>query len=157
MHFDKPKYVGVGPGLSLQGHGRARYGQHYRPYPRSCRRLSYSGVDAGADITNKPNLILMMMQLRARAWPWKPRTLKGILWHQGESDARTSKVPLYQDALTTLAENLRRDLDAPEIPFIVGGLGDYLAENHPKSLAITAILKTRHFIFPALVLSLRRA
>lgn len=44
-------------------------------------------------------------------------TLKGILWHQGESDA---KDPRYLDKLKALVENLRKDLGAPSLPFVAG-------------------------------------
>lgn len=43
--------------------------------------------------------------------------LKGILWHQGESN-RTDKTYLQQ--LYTLVNNLRTDLNAPDVPFVLG-------------------------------------
>lgn len=67
--------------------------------------------------------------------------LKAILWHQGESDSSKSKVPLYKDELIKLAADLRRDLNAPNVPFIVGGLGDFVETRRPQSVDITAILK----------------
>jgi hypothetical protein len=44
-------------------------------------------------------------------------TLKGILWHQGESNP---KDPKYLAKLQTLINNLRNDLDAPDLPFVAG-------------------------------------
>ncbi|QDT14889.1 sialate O-acetylesterase [Alienimonas californiensis] len=45
-------------------------------------------------------------------------TLKGVLWHQGEGN---SGAPAgYAEKLTTLVENLRADLDAPDLPFVAG-------------------------------------
>lgn len=52
----------------------------------------------------------------------KTGTLKGIIWHQGESDQ--SKVGTYMSSLQTLVANLRTDLgDATNsVPFIAGQL-----------------------------------
>lgn len=52
----------------------------------------------------------------------KGGTLKGILWHQGESNS--SKPEGYLKKLEALIEDLRQDLDAPELPFVAGQLND---------------------------------
>jgi len=52
--------------------------------------------------------------------------LKGILWHQGETDAND---PNYLTKITQLIADLRNDLDAPDAPVIAGQIhtsGDYL-------------------------------
>jgi len=43
--------------------------------------------------------------------------LKGVLWHQGESDSKDAK---YLDKLKALIADLRRDLGAPDLPFVAG-------------------------------------
>ena len=48
----------------------------------------------------------------------KSGTLKGILWHQGESN--NGNPDGYLDKLKDLIENLRKDLDAPDLPFVAG-------------------------------------
>lgn len=48
----------------------------------------------------------------------KTGTLAGILWHQGESN--NGKPQGYLDKLKQLVENLRKDLDAPDLPFVAG-------------------------------------
>jgi len=52
--------------------------------------------------------------------------LEGILWHQGETDCNPEGVKLYYEKLLVIVETLRRRLNVPVIPMIVGGLGDYL-------------------------------
>lgn len=52
-------------------------------------------------------------------------TLKGILWHQGESDSAMGSKGTYQEALVDLVNRLRKDLDAPHVPFVVGQLGRF--------------------------------
>ncbi len=52
-------------------------------------------------------------------------TLRGILWHQGESDSGGKLAEAYQQKLDDLIDRLRRELDAPDIPVIVGQLGQF--------------------------------
>jgi hypothetical protein len=58
-------------------------------------------------------------------------TLKAILWHQGESDSDARNAPLYEKNLTDLITRFRKELNAPEIPFIIGQLGRFDAEGAP--------------------------
>ena len=53
-------------------------------------------------------------------------TLAGILWHQGESDCGESRWPLYEEKAGRILQRLRADVGAPEVPVILGGLGDFL-------------------------------
>lgn len=52
--------------------------------------------------------------------------LEGILWHQGENDCNSQGIKQYYKKFLVIVETLRRRLDVPDIPVIVGGLGDYL-------------------------------
>lgn len=52
-------------------------------------------------------------------------TLKAILWHQGESDAKPELAPGYEAKLHALIARFRDTLAAPELPFIVGQLGHF--------------------------------
>ena len=54
--------------------------------------------------------------------------LAGILWHQGESDCRDELFPLYLEKLIKIMNALRRELNAEDVPLIVGGLGDFLKD-----------------------------
>ena len=55
--------------------------------------------------------------------------LIAILWHQGESDSHNGKYKDYYQKLNVLVNSFRKELDAFEIPFIVGGLGEYLGKS----------------------------
>lgn len=55
-------------------------------------------------------------------------SLRGILWHQGEGDCTPERYPLYEERLTLILQGFRRDLCLPEVPILVGGLGDFLAD-----------------------------
>jgi len=52
--------------------------------------------------------------------------LTGILWHQGESDCFPERAAVYVEKLTIMIEALRRELEVPHIPMVVGALGDFL-------------------------------
>lgn len=52
--------------------------------------------------------------------------LAGILWHQGESDCNPERAAQYSAKLTIIMDAFRRELQSPDIPLIIGGLGDYL-------------------------------
>ena len=55
----------------------------------------------------------------------KPGVLKGILWHQGESDSTDRLAAAYEPKLHDLVARLRRELRAPEVPFLVGQMGQF--------------------------------
>jgi hypothetical protein len=58
----------------------------------------------------------------------KDGTLKAILWHQGESDSTAEDAPKYAERLEDLINRFRKELDAPDIPFIIGQLGRFPAK-----------------------------
>ncbi len=59
----------------------------------------------------------------------KDGTLRGILWHQGEADASNkATAESYGERLAEMVVDLRKELDAPDVPFVAGTLGDFLAE-----------------------------
>jgi hypothetical protein len=64
---------------------------------------------------------VMMTSLALRS-----STLAGILWHQGESDCGDDRHPLYQEKCTHILEQLRREVGCPDVPLLLGGLGDFL-------------------------------
>lgn len=54
--------------------------------------------------------------------------IKGILWHQGENDCSPEKAEQYQGKFSVIIDALRHELNIPEVPLIIGGLGDFLPE-----------------------------
>jgi hypothetical protein len=51
--------------------------------------------------------------------------IKAVLWHQGESDSRPERVPLYEDRLHDLIHRFRDLAGDEQLPFIVGQLGQF--------------------------------
>jgi len=83
----------------------------------------------------------------------KSGTLKGILWHQGESDSNPEKCNEYETKLEDLVKQLRILVGNPEVPFVAGELGRFkLKENKKKypalnpAPAIKVMKSTKHIV-----------
>ncbi len=55
-------------------------------------------------------------------------TIAGVLWHQGESDCAEHQYPVYEEKLTVILGAFREKLGLYDVPFLLGGLGDYLKD-----------------------------
>lgn len=53
-------------------------------------------------------------------------------WMQGERDAKEGLSAAYADALAQLVKNLRRDLQQPEMNFVIGRLSDFGKEDYTE-------------------------
>ncbi|WP_081210684.1 sialate O-acetylesterase [Salegentibacter sediminis] len=61
-------------------------------------------------------------------------SLKGILWHQGESDAFLDKIPEYQQKLETLFQYFRLYSGEMELPIITAELGAFASTGETRFL-----------------------
>jgi hypothetical protein len=52
-------------------------------------------------------------------------TIKGILWHQGESDANPNDAPHYSERLARLVKIFREEAGNENLPILIGELGSY--------------------------------
>lgn len=77
--------------------------------------------------------------------------LKGILWHQGESNSKRSH--LYPTQLKDHIQRLRLAFNQPKLPFVYGQIGlwnkDYVSFNkmitkQPKNIPNTSCIKTNN-------------
>lgn len=55
-------------------------------------------------------------------------TITAVLWHQGESDCADDLYPLYEEKLLKIIDALRKRLNIEDVPFLLGGLGDFLRD-----------------------------
>ena len=51
----------------------------------------------------------------------------GILWHQGESDCNDANFPHYKESLVRMITEIRKELDAEDLPFIFGELSENIS------------------------------
>jgi len=54
--------------------------------------------------------------------------LKAILWHQGEQDCENGQYLTYAERLYETLTALRRRIGMPEVPILIGELGEFLAK-----------------------------
>ncbi len=123
LHFDKPKIAGVGLGRTFGIEiAKASPGKTIGLIPCA---VGGTGIDvwipgARDAATNTHPWDDAMVRAKAAL---KDGSLRGILWHQGESDSNAEKAATYEAKLHDLIARFRDELDAPVVPFIVGQLG----------------------------------
>lgn len=76
-----------------------------------------------------PDADLYSRSMRAAKDAAREGTLRGILWHQGEHDSLQAKdASSYLDRFATMVEAARKELEAADLPILVGELGRFLKE-----------------------------
>lgn len=148
VHFDKPAVIGVGPALSFgirmaRKHKNQKIGlvpcavggtsiQHWKPGAYDDRTDTHPWDDA---------------EVRIRE-AMKHGVVKGVIWHQGESDTSPEKAARYLEDLRDLIERLRELTQNPQLPVVVGELGRYkevyqsinqVLQEVPDSIPFTAV------------------
>ena len=125
LHFDKPKAVGVGLGLTFADAVAAAH-------PEVTIGLIPCAVGGSPIDSWQPGYFYNATQshpwddaLRRAQLALSAGTLKGILWHQGESDATREFAEGYAAKLQALIARMRAALGAPNVPFIVGQMGRF--------------------------------
>lgn len=125
LHFDKPAVVGVGLGRTF-GIEIAQRSPGVTVGLIPCA-VGGSPIDAwtpGSYYAPTKSHPWDDAIRRAKA-AMQHGKLRGILWHQGESDSRGELAEAYQQKLDDLIHRFRKELDAPEVPVIVGQLGQF--------------------------------
>ena len=124
IHFDRP-VAGVGPGRTF-GIAMAEHDPSIRVglIPCAVGGTPIRKWQPGAEDekTNTRPYDDMLRRLRIAR---NSGTLKGILWHRGESDGKMGMAGTYEKALTTLIERLRAECGDPQVPFVIGQLGQF--------------------------------
>ena len=141
MHFDKPAIVGVGPGYA--------FGKRIaEAFPDENIGLIPCAVGGSSIDVWKPGAYYEPTKsypyddaLRRAKKALGNGQLAGILWHQGESDANPDKAPTYGPKLAGLIQQLRKELNAPNVPVLVGTLGDFIVRRNPDAAVINETLQ----------------
>lgn len=147
LHFDKP-IAGVSLGRSF---GRA--------LARVNRTANIGLIPCAVGGTSldewKPDGKLYANAVaRARA-AMKSGTLRGILWHQGEAESgQEERARSYRDRFREFIGALRSELGAPDVPVIVGQLGEFLATRQSGSNPFAGVVNEQLAMVP---LAVRRA
>ena len=92
-------------------------------------------ADGGTQISQwMPGEILFDNAVNCAKLAMRTSDLKGILWHQGENDCFGEKYTVYEEKLRCVLDGMRNALGCPNLPILIGGLGDFLAkvEKYPE-------------------------
>jgi hypothetical protein len=131
LHFDKPKITGVGLGLPFaermcQEDPNVQIGL----IPCAFGGTPLSRWTKGGDLYENA--------VRRAKLAIRDGTLKGTLWHQGESDSQHPETAnTYAARLAKMIGDLRTDLNSPGLPFVAGRLGEFYLRAKATSLAGT--------------------
>ncbi|OJW79785.1 MULTISPECIES: sialate O-acetylesterase [unclassified Spirosoma] len=136
MHFDKPDIVGVGPGLSFAQRLADTYPDlNIGLVPCAVGGSGINVWKPGAYYEPTKSHPYDDMLIRAKK-ALENGELAGFIWHQGESDSDPEKALEYEEKLTELVQRLRKDLNAPNAPFVAGTLGDFVVNRNPDAKTV---------------------
>jgi len=148
VHFDKPAAAGVGPGISfaknLKGNSKVRIGL----VPCALGGSPISVWKSGSIYLKTFHPYDDAIARAKLAMQYG--VIKGVIWHQGESDNDSLKASIYLDKLKILINSLRKDLEQPTLPFVAGEIGTFNKVNWinriinllPKEVSNTAVVSS---------------
>lgn len=146
IHYDKPE-AGVGPGLSFAKVMLATEDPDViiGLIPTACggspidvwKSGGYWGQTKSHPYDDALNRMRIAMQ---------QGELKGVLWHQGESDANEKLADSYRAKLVALIERFRSDSGIPNLPFIAGELYEFDSSKNQQKKYKATINKSLHAI-----------
>lgn len=123
---DKPGMLGVGPGLAFgkemaESNAEVTIGLVPCAFGGTPLKRWERGADLYSNTVHRARLAM------------NDGTLKGILWHQGESDSgAATNATTYGARLAKMIQDIRADLDAPNLPFVAGQIGEFLYDRGPE-------------------------
>jgi hypothetical protein len=132
IHFDRPDRLGTGLGRSF-AHVLAEAA------PTAKIGLIPAAMGGSALDEWKPGGKLYTDAVRRAKVAMKSGRLRGILWHQGETDAaKLELIRSYQDRWLATMKSLRADLG--DVPILVGELGRFLYGREKNDYAMARLM-----------------
>lgn len=119
VHFDKPAVNGVGPCMQF---GRTLL--KTEPSITIGFIPSAHGGSTMRDWMPRDKSFYSWAVGRVKL-AMKNGKLRGILWHQGESDTADKDTAAYAKRFSTMIAQLRKDLSAEDVPVVIGELGHF--------------------------------
>lgn len=125
VHFDKPGITGVGPGLSF-GIEMAKEDTSIRigliPCAVGGTSIEKWAMGAFDPVTKTHPYDDAVSRIREAM---KFGTIKGMLWHQGESNAKDKDLHNYLDNFENLIGRIRKLVMNMNLPVVIGELGQF--------------------------------
>jgi hypothetical protein len=148
VHFDKPDVIGVGPAISFA-----------KEMIGTDKKIKIGLIPAAVGgspirVWSPDSVYLDSLHpyddaITRTKIAMQEGVLKGIIWHQGESDNNKDGVVLYLAKLKELIERFRLDLLVPDLPFVAGEIGYFkndllintVIDSLPGRVPKTAVVK----------------
>ena len=87
-------------------------------------------ADGGTTISQwQPEEVLFEHAVFMTKLAMRTSNFGGILWHQGESDCKETRIGQYKERLLRTITEIRRELEAEDLPFILGELSENIASS----------------------------
>ena len=135
--------AGVGPGLSFAQAVAAREpGVMIGLIPCAAGGSKVGQWQKGVSRSLYDEAIARAKTALKQGAPGKVR-ICGVLWLQGESDTKEELYSLYQENFLKAVDNVRADLNLPELPFIACTIGSFIEKKaavYPHVKEINAVL-----------------
>lgn len=118
INYDRP-YSGIGPAASFAAAWcRKNRNEEIGLIPRADGGISLDDWSVDGPLFKHAILQAKLAQESSK--------FEGILWHQGESDSISGLYKLYHEKFSEIVDAFRQELGEPDIPIIIGEIGDYL-------------------------------
>ena len=132
MHFDKPERIGTGLGKTFG----AVLADADQAAVIGLVPAAFGGSALDEWTPGSPHYVNAVARAKVAL---KHGRLVGILWHQGEADSEPDKVATYAVRFARMIAHLRADLDAQEVPAIVGETGRFRADGAAINTVIAGL------------------
>ncbi|WP_339705782.1 sialate O-acetylesterase [uncultured Kriegella sp.] len=131
LHFYEPKMAGLDCGLSFARHLLKDVPNNVTIAILPCA-VGGSSIEQWLNDDTHRGVPLLTNFKSKVAIAKKKGTIKGVLWHQGESDANVERIPEYFENLDKLTQQFRQIIGIDTLPIILGQLGLYAEPNKKR-------------------------
>jgi hypothetical protein len=126
LHYYEPGRTGLDCGLSFGKELASMYGKKITIGLIPCA-IGGSSIEQWLGDSTYRNVTLYSNLLKKVRSAATHGTIKGVLWHQGETNANTANYKNYKEKLERFFTKLRNDLNEPGLPIYAGELALFLS------------------------------
>ena len=127
LHYYEPGRTGLDCGLSFGKELSKKLGDKITIGLVPCA-IGGSSIEQWLDNSTYRGVTLYSNFLEKAKAAAQHGTIKGLLWHQGESNTGEKSRINYKQKLETFFAKVRKDLQQPDLPIYMGALGTYLTK-----------------------------
>jgi hypothetical protein len=136
LHYYEPGRTGLDCGLSFGKELSRLYGKNIIIGLVPCA-IGGSSIEQWLGDSTYRGVTLYSNFLQRASAASQTGVIKGLLWHQGESNAGAKTYKNYKENLQVFFDRIRRDINQPDLPVYAGQLGSYLSKmSNPNAVAV---------------------